>query len=146
MAAGLSRRQAAVRLGVAVSSTSKWGGCYQATSSAAPGKMGGNTPKMIAGGHTDWLRQRCRERAFTLRGLVHEPASGRALKVEFCSVWAFVHAETQSYEKSRRSPVTPITATSPGGGHNGLRIGTASIRPAWCSSTVCRDRRAGGTA
>jgi putative transposase len=98
---GLSRREAAARFGVAVSTAIKWVERYRQTGSAAPGKMGGHKPKKIIGAPADWLRQRCRERAFTLRGLVNELASECALKVDYRSVWEFVHAENLSYKKRR---------------------------------------------
>lgn len=95
----LSRRQAAERFEVSVSTAVKWVDRYQRTGSAAPGKMGGHKPKKIAGPHADWLRQRCREKGFTLRGLVRELAAERALSVDYRSVWEFVHAEGQSFKK-----------------------------------------------
>src|ERR1700676_1356589 len=67
--------------------------------SAAPGKMGGHKPKAIVGEHRAWLLQRIKERDFTLRGLVAEVAE-RDLKVDYRSVWNFVHAEKLSFKKS----------------------------------------------
>ena len=101
MEGGLSRRQAAARFGVAVSTAIKWIDRYQETGSAAPGKMGGHKPRKIAGEHAEWLRRRCLERVFTLRGLVKELACERALSVDYRSVWEFVHAEKLSYKKRR---------------------------------------------
>jgi putative transposase len=98
---GLSRRQAAAHFGVAVSTAVKWVDRWQETGSAAAGKMGGHKPKKIRGEHADWLRQRCREKAFTLRGLVQELAGERGLTVDYRSVWEFVHAEGLSYKKKR---------------------------------------------
>jgi putative transposase len=46
---GLSCRQAAARFGVGVSTVIAWGSHYRRTGSFAPGKMGGNRPKKIAG-------------------------------------------------------------------------------------------------
>ena len=66
--------------------------------SVAPGKMGGHKPKAIAGEHRAWLLQRIKERDFTLRGLVAELAE-RGLKVDYRSVWNFVHAEKLSFKK-----------------------------------------------
>lgn len=83
---GPSRRQLDSRLGVTVSTVIKCADRWPATGSAAPGNLGGFKPKTIAGGHAEWLFQRCRERAFTLRGLVKEMAMERALKVENHSV------------------------------------------------------------
>ena len=70
------------------------------TGSVAPGQIGGHKPKKIAGPHRDWLVGRCRERDFTLRGLVAELAE-RGLKVDYRSVWEFVHAEKLSHKKRR---------------------------------------------
>ena len=69
---GLSRRQAAARFGVGISTAINWIDRYEETGSVAPGKMGGHKPKKLSGEHADWLRERCREKAFTLRGLVKE--------------------------------------------------------------------------
>ncbi|SKA22658.1 helix-turn-helix domain-containing protein, partial [Consotaella salsifontis] len=69
---GLSRHQAAERFGVAVSTAVKWLQRHHETGSVAPGQMGGHKPKKIAGAHAEWLRRRCTEKPFTLRGLVRE--------------------------------------------------------------------------
>lgn len=121
---GLSRRQAADRFGVAISTAIKWVDRYKQTGSVAPGKMGGHKPKKIAGDHAEWLRHRCREKAFTLRGLVAELAE-RGLKVDYRSVWEFVHAEKLSYKKRRWSQASGIAPTSLGGGCSGSGIATA---------------------
>ena len=62
--------------------------------------MGGHKPKAIAGEHRVWLVERCKSADFTLRGLVYELAAERGLKVDYRSVWAFVHAEDLSYKKN----------------------------------------------
>jgi hypothetical protein len=61
--------------------------------------MGGHKPKAISGEHRLWLLQRIKDGEFTLRGLVAELA-GRGLKVDYRSVWEFVHAEKLSFKKS----------------------------------------------
>jgi len=71
------------------------------TGSAAPGQMGGHKPKAIAGEHRAWLLVRVTERDFTIRGLVAEFAE-RGLKVDYRSVWNFVHTEKLSFKKKRR--------------------------------------------
>ena len=96
---GMSRHQAAARFGVAVSSAIKWVQRFRLTGSAAPGQMGGHKPRAIAGAHRDWLMERCRARDFTLRGLVTELAEC-GLKVDYRSVWEFVHAEQLSFKKT----------------------------------------------
>jgi putative transposase len=92
---GLSRRQAAARFGVSYSVAIGWMRRLRETGSVAPGQMGGHKPRKIAGEHRAWLVQRCRERAFTLHGLVAELGE-RGLKVDYRSVWEFVHAEKLS--------------------------------------------------
>lgn len=97
---GLSRRQAAIRFGVAASTVIGWVDRFYETGSLAPGQMGGHRPKKISGGHREWLLQRCRSEDFTLRGLVAELAE-RGLQVDYRPVWAFVHAEKLSHKKRR---------------------------------------------
>lgn len=97
---GMSRRQAAARFGVSISTAIAWLKCYREKGHAEPGRMGGYRPKKIAGAHRDWLIGRCREADFTLRGLVGELAA-RGLKVGYRPVWAFVHAEKLSHKKRR---------------------------------------------
>ena len=97
---GLSRRQAAARFGVGISTVIRWVGRLRATGSVAPDKMGGRRPKKIAGAHRDWLLARCRGADFTLRGLVAELAA-RGLRVDYRSVWEFVHAEKLTHKKRR---------------------------------------------
>ena len=97
---GLSRRQAAARFGVSDSTAINWLKRIATTGSVAPGQIGGHKPRAIAGEHRDWLVQRCRERDFTLRRLVVELFE-RGLKVDYRSVWEFVHAEKLSHKKRR---------------------------------------------
>src|SRR5947209_19364243 len=66
--------------------------------SVAPGRMGGHRPKAISGEHRSWLLHRITDGDFTLRGLVAELAE-RGLKVDYRSVWEFVHAEKLSFKK-----------------------------------------------
>ena len=66
----------------------------------APGQMGGHKPKSIRGEHREWLLERVREQPFTLRGLVAELAA-RGLKVDYRTMWDFVHVEKLSFKKNR---------------------------------------------
>ena len=98
---GMSRNQAAKQFGVAISTAIGWMKRVDETGSVAPGQMGGHKPKAIAGAHHEFLARRVREGGFTLRGLVAELAE-RGLKVDYRSVWNFVHAERLSFKKNRR--------------------------------------------
>lgn len=115
---GLSCHQAAQRFSIGISTAIKWLRRRRETGSVAPGRMGGCKPRKISGAHRAWLVQRCRERAFTLRGLVAELGE-RGLAVDYRSVWAFVHAEKLSYKKRRWSPANRIGRTSRAVGRNG---------------------------
>lgn len=97
---GLSRRRAALRFGVGISTVIHWVRRFRETGSVAPGKMGGHKPKAIRGEHRAFLLERTREKDFTLRGLVAELAA-RGLKVDYRTVWNFIHAERLSFKKNR---------------------------------------------
>ena len=101
---GLSRHRAAAQFGVGVSTVVNWVRRFHETGSVAPGQMGGHKPKAIRDGHAAFLSERIRQGAFTLRGLVAELA-GRGLKVDYRSVWNFVHAEKLSFKKRMARPV-----------------------------------------
>lgn len=116
---GLSRHQAAGRFGVAISTAINWVKRFEDRGDAAPDRIGGHKPKKIFGDHADWLRRRCGEKPFTLRGLVQELAAERDLSVDYRSVWEFVHAEKLSYKKRRWSPANGTVPMSPVGGSNG---------------------------
>ena len=95
----LSCNQAAKQFGVAISTAISWVRRLRETGSVAPSKIGGYRPKAISGEYRVWLLQRLK-RDFTLRGLVGELAE-RGLKVDYRSVWEFVHAENLSFKKKR---------------------------------------------
>jgi transposase len=94
----MSRNRAAKQFGLGISTVINWVKRVGETGSVAPGKMGGHKPKKISGEHRLWLLQRTKERDFTLRGLVAEFAEC-GLKVDYRSVWEFVHAEQLSFKK-----------------------------------------------
>lgn len=100
MTEGMSRRAAAERFEVSYSAAIEWVKLYEESGIAAPRKVGGAKPKKLSGAWRDWLIERCRKEDFTLRGLVAELGE-RGLKVDYRSVWEFVHAEGLSHKKRR---------------------------------------------
>ena len=96
---GMSCHVAAKRFGVSASTAIRWRQRESQTGSVAPGQMGGHKPRRLIGDHRVWLVERCGKGEFTLRGLVAELA-GRGLKVDYRSVWTFVHDERLSFKKS----------------------------------------------
>ena len=109
--AGESVRSVAAVLSVSASSVVKWAQRKRSTGSVAPGQMGGHRPRVLVGEHREWLLRRVGS-DFTLRGLVMELAD-RGLKVDYRTVWNFVHAERLSFKKKRYA----------------RRTGSASYRP-----------------
>lgn len=99
---GLSRNEAADRFGVAVSTAVHWVRRFRETGSVAPGQIGGHKPRILSGANRDWLLERIARGDFTLRGLVAELAE-RGVKVDYHSVWDFVHDEGLSFKKKRSS-------------------------------------------
>ena len=97
---GMSRRKAAARFGIGIKTAIDWVLQYLQTGRLLALPRGGRRPKKLVGAYRDWLLQRCRERDFTLRGLVAELAE-RGLSVDYRVVWAFVHAEKLSHKKRR---------------------------------------------
>lgn len=97
LAAGESVRQVAAVLDVAPSSVVKWSQRLRASGSCAPAGTGGHRPRKIAGAHEVWLVERIKT-PFTLRALVAELAD-RGLKVDYRTVWAFVHRTGYTFKK-----------------------------------------------
>jgi putative transposase len=97
---GLSRHAAAHRFGVAPSTVINWVRQFRDKGHIRPGQMGGHKPRAISGAHRLWLVGRCKAGDFTLRGLVCEIEAERGLKVDYRSVWEFVHAENLSFKKN----------------------------------------------
>ena len=95
--AGESVRSVAAVLKVSVSSVVKWSQRYRMTGSPAIGRP---RPTLL-GPHRAWLLERLGSGEYiTLRGLQAELA-GRGTKVDYRTVWNFVHAEGLSFKKNR---------------------------------------------
>lgn len=99
--AGESVRDVAQALSISPSSVVKWFQRFRATGSAAAGQMGGHRPRRLVGDHAAWLRARMAQADFTLRGLVAELAA-RGLRVDYHTMWSFVHDEKLSFKKKPR--------------------------------------------
>jgi putative transposase len=99
VAAGETIRVVAAALRISPASVSKWTQRLRRTGDVAPGRMGGHKPRSIRAAQADWLRARTASSPFTLRGLVEELAR-RGLKVDYRTVWSFVHDEKLSFKKN----------------------------------------------
>jgi transposase len=98
--AGESRHAVAQRLGLSPSCVIKWLDRHAKTGSVRPGKIGGHVPRKIIGEHRDWvLGQIDGGGDVTLQGLADRLAA-RGLKVDYRTMWNFVHAEGKSFKKN----------------------------------------------
>jgi putative transposase len=98
--AGDSRHSVARRLGVSVSCVVKWLLRHEVTGSVRPGKVGGHRPRKIVGVHREWvLNQIAAGGNVTLQGLADDLAV-RGLKVDYRTMWNFVHREGKSFKKN----------------------------------------------
>lgn len=98
--AGESVRSVAAVLDISVSSVVKWHQRYRATGSAAPGRMGGRPRAWRLLPHRAFILARLGSgEHVTLRGLQAELAE-RGVKVDYRTVWNFVHAEGLSFKKN----------------------------------------------
>ena len=106
--AGESPHAVARRLGLGVSTVIRWLDRYQKTGTAAAAKIGGYVKPKIAGSHRAWLLERIGRGNFTLNGLTLE-LEDHELKVDYKTMWKFVHAQDLSFKKSRlRSRTTQV--------------------------------------
>ena len=130
---GETVRSVASVLQISVVCVVKWSQRFRQTGSATPGPMHGHRPRLLLP-HRDWLIARTANgQAFTLRGLRAE-LEERGVKVDYRTVWTFVHAEGLSFKKSvlpseqDRPRITRKRALWKK--HQGR-----SIPKGWCSST-----------
>ncbi len=101
--AGESRRSAASRFGVAVSSAVKWSQRYRQTGSVAPRKMGGHR-KRVLDAHRDFIIERINAIPhLTLHGLKDE-LGARGIKVSHHAVWLFLRREGLRFKKNSSRP------------------------------------------
>ena len=99
---GLSRRAAAARFGVGVSTAINWVRAYREEDGRLePKRRGGRRPRSIRAGDRTWLRARIARGEFTIRGLVAELAEARGLSVDYKTMWKFLRAEGLSFKKNR---------------------------------------------
>jgi transposase len=98
--AGMTIREIAELLSISPSCVPKWRALKQRSGSLAPGQIGGRKKRTLSGETAEWLKQRMRAAAFTLRGLVAELAE-QGIKADSRQVWVFAHEEKLSFKKNR---------------------------------------------
>lgn len=131
---GLSRREAAARFDVRISTVIAWVKQFLETGSLAPGQMSGHKLRAIRGEHEVWLLGRIDRGSFTLRGLVAELGEC-GLKTNYRAVWHFMHAQKRSFKKKRWRLASRTVRTSREGVGNGPSIRAGLMRGPWSFST-----------
>ena len=119
---GLSRRAAAERFKVSVSTAIRWTRRMKETGSPAALPMGGKRPFALAA-EVDWVLARLQEKPdITLNALLGE-LHARGVKVSYYGVWHFVTRAGLSFKKKparqrtgspRRGPSARSLASAPG--------------------------------
>ena len=95
---GQSCRSVAATYDLSASCVVKWSQRFRSSGSAAPGKIGGHRPVLLAD-HRDFILERlATEPHVTLRRLQTELA-GRGIAVSFGTLWNFVRREGLSFKK-----------------------------------------------
>ena len=98
---GASRREAARRFGVGVSSVIRWVARHRETGSVAAKPMGGDRGSRLKKAHRDWLLARiAAEPDLTLEEMRRELA-GQGLVVGYGTVWRFCAKERLTFKKNR---------------------------------------------
>lgn len=99
--AGESRHAVAERLGISPSCVIKWLDRYHKTGSVKPGQIGGHVPPKIRGAHREWVLAQIKAGGdVTLQGLA-DGLGERGVKVDYRTMWNFVHREGKSFKKNR---------------------------------------------
>jgi putative transposase len=98
---GLSRREAAERFDVGISTAIRWTRRARETGSAAAKPMGGDRKSVLVGERRVWLLERiAAEPDLTLEELRDELAA-RGIMVGYGTVWRFFEREAITFKKKR---------------------------------------------
>jgi putative transposase len=103
LASGATSREVAATLQVAVSSVLKWAQRERQTGSAAPGKVGGHRPFLIAGEHRDWVLLQIETKPHVTLAELTSGLAERGLKIHPASVGRLLHREGKSFKKNHVS-------------------------------------------
>lgn len=97
---GLSRRQAAARFKVGISTVVRWVGRFRATGSVAARPMGGDHSSRLIG-ERGWLLARIAEANDLTLEEIRAELRARGIRVGYGTVWRFFAAEGISFKKNR---------------------------------------------
>jgi transposase len=102
---GKSCSEAAEQFSVSTSSAIKWSRRKRETGSAAPAKIGGHRPFLLAG-RKDWLAGRMAEKPdLTVQALLDELKT-QGTVVSFDTLWRFLRTQGFTFKKNRSAKRT----------------------------------------
>jgi transposase len=132
--AGMSRRAAAARFGVAIRTAVRWVGAYRASGSLAPQKMGKPSPPKLTAHRVTVLALLHERPDGTIEGLRHELAE-TGIVVGYGSIRRFFAREGITRKKRQRPRPSSTGPTSKPGARPGSTSAPRSTRAASSSST-----------
>ena len=113
IAGGMSRRRAAVRFGVSVSSAIRWWQLQRRLGSCAPQKLGGDRRSGRIEAEAGFiLRQVAATPDITLSELAERLRQERQLSVGIGTLWRFFDRRGITFKKRRRVPPSKTVPTS----------------------------------
>ena len=133
--AGSSRRGAAARFGVSVSSAIRWVDVWRRTGRAAPYPRGGDRRSGRIEGAAEFLLAKVEETPDITLAELQALLKERDLSVGTGTVWRFFDRHGISFKKKPRTPPSRSALTSPRAAGPGSRANPISIPAGWCSST-----------
>ncbi len=132
---GMSRRAAAERFGVAVSTAIKWVARWRSTGNVRPRAQGGDKRsrpiEVHAGEILSWVAEKP---DMTLAEITLQLTETHGLKVAPSSVWRFLDRHGMTVKKPR-TPASNSVLTFCADAGVGSRPSPISTRSGWCSST-----------
>ena len=133
--AGSSRRGAAARFGVSVSSAIRWVDVWRRTGRTAPYPRGGDRRSGRIEGAAAFLLAKVEETPDITLAELQALLKERDLSVGTGTVWRFFDRHGISFKKNRDStPPSRSALTSPRAGWPGSKANPISIPADWCSS------------
>ena len=134
--AGSSRRGAAARFGVSVSSAIRWVDVWRRTGRTAPYPRGGDRRSGRIEGAAEFLLAKVEETPDITLAELQALLKERDLSVGTGTVWRFFDRHGISFKKKPRTPPSRSALTSPRAAGPGSRANPISIPAGWCSSMV----------
>ena len=109
---GLSRRQAAARFGVSVSSAIRWHALARRTGDATPKRQGGDRRSGRIEAHADVILAAVAKRSDITLAELRELLAGKGVSVGIATLWRFFARRKITLKKSPGMPRSRIVPTS----------------------------------